>query len=165
MSVSRVPIVAALVCSISCGSEVIPPLPPPPPSLPSPVDRLVGCYETTSDRPSPPSRYGAPWELPRAFYLEEEVYKIIHIDGRPVALRRVRQTESYRVEGFWRLTDPETIQVRWTNGFEDLRATLRLGSTDEVWRGSTVYTDAGPTPRAAILSVRRVSNAACAGSR
>ena len=90
---------------------------------------------------------------------------MVHIDGVPVPLRRVRQTEGYPGEGFWRQLDAETIQVRWTNGFQHLRVTLRLGSTDEVWRGSAVYTDDGPTPRGAFLSLRRVNDSACAGLR
>jgi hypothetical protein len=163
MPMSRVPIVAALLCSISCGSEAIPPLPAPPPRLLSSADRLVGCYETTADLDSP--RRSAPLELPQAFYLTGEVYSVVHIDGFPVPLRRVRQAESYPAEGFWRLIAPETIQVTWTNGFENVRATLRPGSTDEAWRGSKVYTDDGPTVRGAFLSVRRVNNSGCAGSR
>ena len=158
MSLSRVTI-AVLLCSTGCGNGLTPPVPPPPPRPITSADRLVGCYATTPDLASP--RRSAPLQLPHAFYLTGEVYSVVPLDGVPVPLRKVRQIEGYPAEGFWRQMDAETIQVRWTNGFQQLRVTLRLGSNDELWRGSTVYADDGPTLRGAFLSVRRVNDSAC----
>jgi hypothetical protein len=58
----------------------------------------------------------------------------------------------------WQLTNQNTIQVSWN----DIQATLRRGSTDDLWRGKMESSsDDGRVYPGPGISVRRVDDAVC----
>jgi len=154
----------ALLSCVGCADRD--PLPDAPRS-PAPVmveSQAVGCYEhVPGERPM---RHLPPWEMPRTFYLTNDLHGYLTNDrwgavathGRPVALRWVRHVDSYRATGIWLLERPNTIHIR----LQGLWVTLRRGSSDEVWRGQpTKWSNDGTTTPGVDVSVRRVSDSDC----
>ena len=79
-----------------------------------------------------------------------------------MTLWKVRQAESYRAAGMWRLIDDRMMEITWSNGYEGVRVRLQRGLADELWRGWTEpYSDSGTNAAGARVSVQKVDDAAC----
>ena len=166
MAIHRLAVAMTLLCSMGCvDQDSALPVPPSPPAPIVSVRQVVGCYRHTEQslifaRP--------PWSPPRTFYLTGELLGVTLLDCwsvppwsagdcRPVALWKARGADG-PTHGIWRLTNQNSIQMSWN----DIQATLRRGSTDDLWSGKMESaSDDGRVYRGPDISVRRVSDAVC----
>ena len=161
MGAARVSILIAVMGAGGCGGpEPMPTVPPPQSAAPVAHRQVVGCYEHVSAHPllahTPPSG------PPQRFLLTEDVLTTVPREGRIVTLWKVRQAESYRAAGMWRLIDDRMMEITWSNGYEGVRVRLQRGLADELWRGWTEpYSDSGTNAAGARVSVQKVDDAAC----
>jgi hypothetical protein len=168
MAIRRLAVALTILCSMGCvDQDSALPVPPSPPAPIVSVPQVVGCYRHTEQslifaRP--------PWSPPRTFYLTGELVAVTLLDCwsvppwsagdcRPVARWKARRADNYPAYyGTWQLTNQNTIQVSWN----DIQATLRRGSTDDLWRGKMESSsDDGRVYPGPGISVRRVDDAVC----
>jgi hypothetical protein len=148
--------IAFLFC-VGCADRNSLPDAPRPPTPVTTESQVVGCYQhIPGERPM---SHVAPWDMPRTFYLTAGPFPSYE---KTLTLWWVKQASVYRGSGHWRLTGLNTIEIVWSTGFQGVRATLRRGSTDDVWRGRTVpFSDDGIAAAGVDVSVRSVEDSDC----
>jgi hypothetical protein len=159
MAISRGPLVAGVLFSLSCGGpNGLPPLPPRP-EFAVTNNQLSGCYQHVAAATGEPRMsHTAPFTPPERFYLTNEANV-----GPDKLGKKIVQADSYGASGYWEYTGGDAIRLTWTNGSEGVQVTLHPSFSDRLWRGHTqgFSNMGGVVVFSYAVVVRRVWDGAC----